>query len=163
MAESYTLVHRHKILLCLMTVKNIFFILLVLLIIWVSFSYKYILNSDVSNYIFLPLIIVSINYLFLRIILHGIDFYGKIVLIGGPSIVICHTSFLLIDDIEFIDIKSILKLDVERHGLLANILNYGHLIIEQRNDERRIHYIPFPYQVYDLIKKHIPKIEAPKV
>jgi hypothetical protein len=39
------------------------------------------------------------------------------------------------------NIQSILKVDVEKHGLLSSILNYGHLILEQRNDIRRVHYL----------------------
>lgn len=65
---------------------------------------------------------------------------------------------MLIDDIEFIDTKSILKIDVERHGLISNIFNYGDIIIEQTNDVRRIHYVPFPHAIYHVIKEHIPSI-----
>lgn len=163
MKESYIVIHRHKILLFLLTVKYVFFMILLIIIILGFFKYKYILSPDVSNYIFLPLIVLSINYIFLQIILDGIDFYGKIMLIWWPSIILTHTSFLLIDDIEFIDTKSILKLDVERHGLLANILNYWHLIIEQRNDVRRVHYLPYPHAIYDTIKKKIPEANIVKL
>ena len=156
MKESYVVVHRHKILLFLLTIKYIFFIVMIILALWFFSYYKDFLSPDVSNYIFLPLIVASINYIFLQVILDGIDFYGRIMLIGWPSIVLAHTSFLLVDDIEFIDTKSILKLDVECHWLLANIIDYWDIIIEQRNDVRRIHYLPCPHAVYDIIKQKIP-------
>lgn len=77
-------------------------------------------------------------------------------LISDHAIIFVHTSLLLVDDIEFMDMKSVLKVDVERHGLLANILNYGHIMLEQRNDIRKVHYIPFPHAVYQIIKNRIP-------
>ncbi len=81
-------------------------------------------------------------------------------LISKDAIIIIHTSFLLIDDIEYMDMKGLLKVDVERHWFLANILNYGHLILEQRNEVRKIHYIPNPHSVYEIIKNHMPNREG---
>jgi hypothetical protein len=78
-------------------------------------------------------------------------------LISDHAIVLIHTSFILIDDIEFMDMKSILKVDVERHGLLANILNFGHILLEQRNDIRTVHYMPHPHAVYRVVKEKIPR------
>ncbi len=124
MKPAFAFLHRHGILLFFMTGKYLFFLSLIFVIIWISITYKNIFPSNFNNFIILPILIGSINYLFFCIILEGINFYGKIILIGKPSIIIIHTSFILIDDIEFINIKSILKLDVERHGLLANIFNY---------------------------------------
>lgn len=161
MKPSFVFLHRHGILLFFMIGKYLFFLFLIFVMIWISMTYKNVLSSDFNNFIILPILIGSINYLFFCIIFEGIYFYGKIILIGKPSIIILHTSFILIDDIEFINIKSILKLDVERHGLLANIFNYWDLVIEQRNDVRKIHYIPFPYVIYDTIKQHIPAIVVP--
>lgn len=78
-------------------------------------------------------------------------------LVGDHSIIFIHTSLLLVDDIEFMDMKSIIKVDVERHGIIANIMNYGHLILEQRNDVRKVHYIPHAHSIYQIIKNRIPK------
>ena len=97
------------------------------------------------------------NAIFLQLILKSINFFGRIILITDHAIIFIHTSLILVDDIEFMDMKSILKVDVERHGLLANVLNYWHLILEQRNDVRRVHYIPYPHSVYQEIKERIPK------
>ncbi len=80
-------------------------------------------------------------------------------LISENAIIFIHTSLLLIDDIEFMDMKSIIKVDVERHGLIANIFNYGHLLLEQRNDVRKVHFIPQPHSVYQMIKDRLPKKE----
>ncbi len=158
MNPSFVFIHRHGILLFFMIIKYIFFLFLISIVAWMSIAYRYIFPADLSNYIILPVLILSINYFFFCIILEGINFYGRIMIVGELSIVIAHTSFILIDDIEFIDTKSILKLDVERHGLISNILNYWDLIIEQPNDVRRIPYIPFPYVIYDTIKQHIPTV-----
>ncbi len=154
----YSLVQRHRILLILTSIKYIFFIIPMGLIVWIFYRYHTVLPPSFSNYILLPLLLIAINYIFLQIALEGIEFYGKIILIWGNHIILLHTSCILIDDIEFIDTKSILKIDVERHGLISNIFNYGDIIIEQRNDVRRIHYVPFPHTIYHVIKEHIPTI-----
>lgn len=48
-----------------------------------------------------------------------------------------------------------MKIDVECHGLLANIFGYGHLIMEQQKDEvRTIHFIPKPYKIWQILREN---------
>ena len=160
MNPSYLKVHRHGILLFYMTSKFILSLIPFTLLIWIFHEYDLMFSRDFRNFILLPTLILGINYIFTRLILNSIDYCGRILLISKDAIILIHTSFLLIDDIEYMDIKSLLKVDVERHGFMANILNYWHLILEQRNEVRKIHYIPNPHSVYDIIKNHMPKRET---
>ena len=48
-----------------------------------------------------------------------------------------------------------MKIDVEVHGLLSNLLGYGHLIMEQqKNEVRTIHFIPQPYKVWQILREN---------
>lgn len=164
MTTWYQKVHRHGILLFFMTVKFLLSLVPLGILIWIFYRYDLMFSHEFSNYVLLPTLLVSVNYIFLRLIFNSIDYFGKIMLIAQDSIILIHTSILLIDDIEYMDMKSLLKVDVERHGFIANILNYWHLILEQRNDVRTVHYIPQPHSVYKILKDHMPKqIEERKI
>lgn len=141
MPNDYKIYCRHAILLFFMVFKFIFLLFPLGLLTWIFYEYNFIFSQDFSNYILLPTLLITVNYIFLQIILNIIDFYGRIMLVSHESVILSHASLILIDDIEFMNIKSILKVDVEKHGLLASIMNYGHLILEQRNDIRRVHYL----------------------
>lgn len=156
MPTEYKIYHRHGILMFFMIFKFIFLLAPLWLLMWIFYEYKVMFSSDFSNYILLPTLIITVNYLFVQIILNLVDFYGRIILVSHESVIIIHTSLILIDDIEFMNIKSILKVDVEKHGLLASMLDYGHIVLEQRNDLRRIHYLGQPHDIYQVIKNRIP-------
>ncbi len=156
MSTDYKIYCRHGILLFFMVFKFVFLLIPLGVLTWIFYEYQYIFSPEFSNYILLPTLLITVNYLIVQIILNIIDFYGRIMLVSHESIILSHTSLILIDDIEFLNIKSVLKVDVEKHWLLASILNYGHLILEQRNDIRRVHYLWDPYRIYQMIKTHIP-------
>lgn len=155
MTPQYITIKRHKILLIMKTLKFFFFLLPIGLLVWIFYSYSNMFPSDFSNLVVLPIALISINYVFLQIILNFIDYYGRVMLISNHAIIIIHSTLLLIDDIEFMKLPSILKVDVERHGFLTNIFNYGHLILEQTNEIRRIHYIPYPHTICQIINSNI--------
>jgi hypothetical protein len=140
-----------------MTSRFFFMLIPIGILVWLCYEYEYMLPAAFSTYILLPVLLISVNYIFLQIILYGIEYYGKMMLITDTEVILIFTSFLLVDDIEFMDMKSILKVDVERHGILANIFDYGHLLLEQRNEIRTVHYVPYPHSLYQAIKNRIPK------
>jgi hypothetical protein len=115
MATNYWIYCRHGILLFFMVFKFVFLLVPLGILTWIFYEYRYIFSHEFSNYILLPTLIIMVNYLFVQIIVGIIDFYGRIMLVSNESIIITHTSLILIDDIEFMNIKSILKVDVEKH------------------------------------------------
>lgn len=157
MDQNYLKVHRHGILLFFLSSRFFLSLVPVWLLTWIFYRYDLMFSHEFSNYILLPTLLLSVNYIFMRLILNCIDYFWRIMLIAKDGIILIHTSFILVDDIEYINVKSILKVDVERHGFIANVLNYGHIILEQRNDVRKVRYIPNPHAIYDTIKNHIPK------
>lgn len=115
MATNYQIYCRHWILLFFMVFKFVFLLVPLGILTWIFYEYRYIFSPEFSNYILLPTLLITLNYLIIQIVLNIIDFYGRIMLISEESIILSHTSLILIDDIEFMNIKSILKVDVEKH------------------------------------------------
>ncbi|MFZ2256249.1 MAG: hypothetical protein WAW59_00145 [Patescibacteria group bacterium] len=157
MSASYIIIKRHGILLLLMTARYFFYLIPIGVILWFYYAYRGFFSSDVVHFVLLPALLLGINYIFIRVIISIIDFYGRFILLGGTTIILIHTTILLKDDIEFMNIQSVLKVDVERHGFFANILNYGHLILEQRNEIRKVHYVPSPHKLCQIINERIPR------
>ena len=153
----YLIVRRHGIMLVLMTLRFVFFLIPVWLLVWIFYSYSTIFSPDFSNYVILPIVLITINYIFIQLILNVIDFFGRVIIVSGTTVIIVHSTILLVDDIEFMNLQSILKVDVERHGFLSNILSYGHLTFELRNDIRKVHYVQYPHNVCQSINSRIPK------
>lgn len=52
------------------------------------------------------------------------------------------------------DLSKVMKIDIEKHGWFANLLGYGHLIMEQQKDDVRvIHFIPKPYKIWQILRE----------
>lgn len=154
-STNYIMVKRHWVLMLMMTIKFFFFLIPIGILIWIFYSYSPFFSSDFSNYILLPTILISINYIFVQIILNIIDFHGRVILVSNTTVMIIRDTLILVDDVEFIQIATILKVDVIRRGFLPNILNYGHLVFEQTNGIRTVHYIPVPHQICQVVNSHI--------
>jgi hypothetical protein len=76
-------------------------------------------------------------------------------IIVRDRIIIINNSLILQEDLEIMDLSKVMKIDVECHGLLANMFGYGHLIIEQQKDEVKvIHFIPKPYEVWQILREN---------
>ena len=149
MENKYLHISRHWILLFFIISR---YILLLVTILGIYFSiYNYL--PFTSHYFLTPVLIIVINYLFLQVILKGLSFFWKSIILLDSTIILISNSLFIRDDLEYIDVRSILKIDIERHWLSSNFLDYWHLVIEQRNDLRKIHYVPHPHKVYELIKQ----------
>ncbi len=153
--KDYLVLTRHKILLVLIVMKFILIIILSVVFGIIAFQFRTIVPSHFVIYVVFPIIFLVFNYAFLQVILNLIRFYNRIIIIEPEKLTILHSSLFLMDDMEVMDMGSILKVDVEQHGLISNILQYGHLILEQRNEIRRIHYIAEPYKVINVLRKHL--------
>ncbi|USN58226.1 MAG: hypothetical protein H6767_08120 [Candidatus Peribacteria bacterium] len=105
-------------------------------------------------YVLFVLIMVVLNYAFLRLVLSIIDYYHTIIIVKGEQIFIIHCTIIMQDDMEVIDSYRITKVDVFSHGIIANLIGYGNLVIEQqRDDVRTFHFIPDPYRILKILKE----------
>lgn len=81
-------------------------------------------------------------------------YYNKLVIIVRDRIIIITSSLFLKEDIEILELSKVMKIDVECHGLLQNMLNYGALIVEQqKNDVRIMHLVSDPFTVLRIIRE----------
>lgn len=152
--ENYTIVTRHIVYL-LYTVAKFFFLILIAGALYIFIAmYKSTLGEDIVSFVFFPVVFLLVNYGFIQLILGIIRFYNKLVIIVRDKFIIINSSLLFQEDLEIMDLAKVMKIDVECHGLFANILGYGHLIMEQQKDEvRMIHFIPKPFKVWQILRE----------
>ncbi len=74
------------------------------------------------NYVFFPVIFLLINYSFLQLAIGIIKYYNNLVIIVRDKFIIVHSSLILQEDLEIMDLSKVMKVDVSVHGLLANLL-----------------------------------------
>ncbi|HBB27152.1 TPA: hypothetical protein DCZ36_01485 [Candidatus Gracilibacteria bacterium] len=156
--ENYTIITRHFIYFLYLVAKFLFLIVIVGILFASLLVYKQDLNKDASdmvNYVFFPVIFLLVNYGFIQLILGIIRYYNRLVIIVRDKFIILNSSLILQEDLEIMDLGKVMKIDVECHGLFANIFGYGHLIMEQQKDEvRTIHFIPHPYKVWQILREN---------
>lgn len=151
--DWHTIVKKHYILAILYLVKFVFilFFAFILFVIWVKFREK--LWVDVTNYVFLPLVLILVNYSFARLILWFIEYYNYLFIISWDQIFIINSSLVLRNDIEVIDAFKIIKLDAYSHWFFSNFLSFWKIIIElQTKEERIFRFIPKPFKLLNLLK-----------
>jgi len=151
---DYTIIRKHWILLLFKYLKSFFYILLALLLYILGIKFWNIIWKEILYYIIFPSIFILINYAFIKLILWYIKFYNNLLIIHNWQLIVIKTSLFLKDDIEFIDLNKITKLDIFCRGIIPNFLSYWVLVVEQQRDwVREFHLIPKPYKALSLIKK----------
>lgn len=109
---------------------------------------------QIIEFLILPFAFLVVNYAFMKLILNLIEYNNNLVLFVRNKVILTKWTVLLVDDVEIIDIKKIMKVDVECRWILANFIWWWHLIIEQqKNDVRVIHFIPRPYEVLKFLEE----------
>lgn len=156
--ENYTIITRHFIYFMYLVAKFLFLIVIAGGLFLSLLVYKQDLGketSDIVSYVFFPVILLLVNYGFIQLILGIISYYNRLVIIVRDKFIIINSSLILQEDLEIMDLSKVMKIDVEVHGLLSNLLGYGHLIMEQQKDEvRTIHFIPKPYKVWQILREN---------
>lgn len=133
--------------------KSVTFFIFAFILYLVSLKYRLALWQEILNYVFFPLIFLLINYSFIKLILSYIRFYNDLLIISDWQIIVIKASLLFVDDIEFIDISKVTKIDTYTRWILANIIWYWNLVIEQQRDQvREFHYIPEARKALHIIK-----------
>ena len=152
--DEYTIVKKHYIILLIYIIKFIFLVLVSILIYLLTYKFKDSLWDDIVLYFIFPIIFFIFNYAFIKFILWLIYYYNDLVILLKDKIIILKSSLFLMDDLEIIDISKVMKIDVQCHWLLSNLIGFWNLVIEQQRDELRIlHFIPKPYKVFQLLRE----------
>lgn len=156
--ENYTIVTKHFVYLVYSISKFLF----LMIIAWALFASLVFFKQDISkdtteivSYVFFPVIFLLINYAFMQLTLGIIRYYNNLVIIVRDKFIIVHSSLILQEDLEIMDLAKVMKVDVSMHGLLENLLGYWHLVMEQQKDEvRTIRFIPKPYKVWQILREN---------
>jgi hypothetical protein len=89
-----------------------------------------------------------------------IKFYNDLLVIYKWHLIVIKSSLIYKDNIEFIDINKITKLDTYCKWLTANLIWFWNLVAEQQRDElRTFHFVPKPFKALQLINDEKHKIE----
>lgn len=156
---DYTIIRKHWIVLFFKYLKSLIYFLFALLLYYICIKYRFSLWEEVVNYVFFPLIFILLNYAFFKLILSYIKFYNDLLIISDWQIIVINASLLFVDDIEFIDISKVTKMDTFTRWLLANIIWFWNLVIEQQRDQvREFNYIPEARKALHIIKAEKEKI-----
>lgn len=146
-----TAVTKHYILSFMFIAKFLFFVFLSCVFYYFGVSFQEDLGREFILYIIFPLSFFFFNYGFLKLILWMIEYYNYIFIIKEDQIYIVNCSLFMKDDIEIIDSFKVIKVDSYSHGLVANLLWYGTIVIElQSREVRSFRFMPYPFK---LVKK----------
>lgn len=156
---DYTIIKRHWIAPFAKLVKALFFTAIAfILYFWAIFYYNN-LWKDFVVYILLPIIWIILNYSFLKIFETFLEYYNELLIIHQDQIIIIKASLILMDDIEIIDSYRVMKFDSYADWFWANLLGYGHIVLEQQKDNVRIfHFVSNPYKIIAILKEQRDKV-----
>lgn len=148
-----TIIKRHFIILLIIFVRFIF-------VIWVATALYVIvalnkaeMSPDLIHFLAFPVIFLLINYAFVKLAFSLIEYNNNLIIYIRNKVILLKSTILLVDDVEIIDMKKIMKVDVECRGILANVIGYWDLVIEQqKNDVRMLHFVPFPYKALKMLE-----------
>ncbi len=122
-----------------------FFIAASFYFLWVFYWVE--LWVEVTNYIIFPLVFISLNYAFIKLILYYIRYYNNLIILYKDQIIVIKSSLLNTDNVELIDLHKITKLDTFCDWFIPNIIWYGILVVEQQRDKvREFWYVPQPHK-----------------
>jgi hypothetical protein len=103
---------------------------------------------------FFPIIMILVYYAFIKLTLWYVKYYNNLLIIYDNKIIVIKTSLYLKDDVEFIDIRNITKIDTFCRWFFSNLFRYWTLVVEQQRDQvREFHFIPKPHRIIQLINE----------
>lgn len=152
--NEFSIIKKHYVLFLLNFIKFFFFLFIALLIGYIWITYREIIWEEVILYIFFPLVLILVNYSFLKLILWVIEYFNYLFIISDDEIFIIKASLIMRNDIEVIDSFKIVKLDAYSRWFFSNLLWFWEIIIEtQTKEERTFHFMPKPYQLLENLKQ----------
>jgi len=130
------------------------FLLLALLLYVISLKFINTTWHDLVHFLIFPIVFGLVNYAFIKLILSYIKYYNNLLIVYKGQLIVIQSSLFFKDNIEFIDINKITKLDTYCRGLIPNVLWYGNLVVEQQRDEPRLfHFVPELNKALHILKK----------
>jgi hypothetical protein len=111
--------------------------------IWVIFWEN--LWQEVTNFLIFPLVFLTLNYAFLKLITYYIRYYNNLIIFYKQQIIVIKSSLIWTDNVEITDLHKITKIDTFCNWIMPNLIWYWTLVIEQQREEvREFWYVPQP-------------------
>ena len=153
--QDCAIVRKHYIVILLRKIRFLIFFAVSSLLFYISFYYREVLWEEFVFFVFFPLIFGLLNYSFFKMMLSYIDYYYNLFIIYENHIIIIKSSLILIDDLEVLDVNKVMKIDSISRWLFSNMLWFWNILLEQqKNDVRTFHFMPNPYRIVEIFKKH---------
>lgn len=144
---DYIMIRRHWIVMIFKYLRFSFYIIISLILLYVSYNFSSYISKEIRYYVFFPIIFLSINYAFFKLILNYIKYYNNLLILHKNQLMVIKSTLLDTDNVEIIDLNKTTKLDTFIKWLIPNIIWYGTLVIEQQRDQvREFWYVPKPYK-----------------
>lgn len=157
---DYTIIRRHWIVLLFKYLKLIIFLFITLIFYYIWVNFMDTVSHELIHYLVFPLVLILLNYAFIDLILWYINYYNDLLIINKWELIFIKSSLFFKDNIEFVDIDKISKMDVYCKWLIPNILSFWSLIAEQQRDVvRTFHFVPDPFKAIQLINEEKQKID----
>lgn len=151
---DYTIIRKHWIVLLFRYLKVAVFILFTFITYYFTIVYKHVIWDEIVNIFLFPIIFLSLNYALIKLVLWYIKFYNDLLVIYWGQLIVIKTSLFFTNDIEFIDINKITKLDTFCRWFISNILSYWSLVVEQQRDQvREFDYISDPFIALQILNE----------
>lgn len=151
---NLVIIRKHILLLLFRSTKVIMYFLVAWLLYWLTIKYRVEFWQDLVRYLMLPSILFIVNFWFFKLILYIVQHYNNLLIFYNDHLVVIKSSFILIDDIEVLDVYKVTKIDTYRRGFMANVFWYWTVIVEQTRDEvRKFSFIPDPQRTLWLFRE----------
>ena len=161
---DYTIIRRHWIILLFKYLKNSLFLGLAWILYFISINYVGVIPNEIIYIFLLPSIFILVNYAFINLALGYIEFYNDLLIIHWWQLIVIKSTLLFKDDIEYIDVNKITKLDTFCRWFVPNILWYWSLVVEQQRDElRSFPFVPDPFKALKILKDEKDRTIASKI
>lgn len=110
--------------------------------------------DEVASIVIFPFVFVLVNYALIKLVLWYVKFYNDLLVIYWGQLIVIKTTLFFTNDIEFIDINKVTKLDAYCRWLVPNMLYYWVLVVEQQRDQvREFSFIPEPFTALHILNE----------
>ena len=135
------------------------FLIIVFVLYYVSLIFIDTIWYEINHYFLFPLIFLLVNYAFIKIVLGYIKYYNDLLIINKWHLIVIKSSLIYKDNIEFIDINKITKLDTYCNWIISNFVWFWNLVVEQQRDKvRTFHFVPEPFKALQILNEKKQKI-----
>jgi len=155
--KDYVIIKKHAIMMFFIISKFLIWLIIAICLLIFTYYFKSKIGNEVVLYFLLPLNLLIINYTFWKLIQWMVIYFNDLVIFINDKIIIVKSSLINTDDLEIIEISKVMKIDVQCHWFISNLIWWWNLVIElpwaSSTQIRILHFIPHPYRALQLLRE----------